>query len=203
MVGDWRAGVLNDSDISSPAAAAVAQDQVSRQTAVVRTATIRANAVWLALSLVAAVGVIACGDDDTASSIGAVSDNAVIEYHYGDASVPPQFHRSYLLTITRTSVRGVVDSYGNELADETAAIPSEVWNGLVAQLDDLADLDVDKGEGCTGGTSRSLTVVDGNTTRLDLAFDVCGDANAPAAKRLDDAIKPVTEQIPNWAEFVS
>ena len=166
-----------------------------------KTAAVRVTALLLILA--GAVGVIGCGDDDTASDVGAVSDRAVIEFHYGDASVPPQFHRSYLLTITATSVHGVVDSYGNELADETAVITAEVWNALVAQLDDLADLDVDEIEGCTGGTSRSLSVVDDNTTRLDLDFDVCGDTNASAAKKLDDAIRPITEQIPNWAEFVS
>jgi hypothetical protein len=36
-----------------------------------------------------------------------------ITYHFGDASVPPNYHRSYTITVTADSVKIVVDSYGN------------------------------------------------------------------------------------------
>ena len=36
-----------------------------------------------------------------------------IIYRFGDASVPPDYHRSYTITVTAGGVRIVVDSYGD------------------------------------------------------------------------------------------
>jgi hypothetical protein len=163
----------------------------------------RTRAAWIVLLLAVPSGVTGCGEDEPASGNSDVSDAAVIDYHYGDASVAPQFHRSYGLTITATSAHVVVDSYGDVLADETFDLDPETWDLMLARLDDLAAIRVDDGEDCAGGTSRSFTVTDGDETVLELDFAVCGDVNTAAGEALDAAIAHVTEQIAGWSDLVS
>jgi len=148
-----------------------------------------------------AMGLAACGDDNPA--VAEIGDDAVIEYHYGDSSVEPEFHRSYTLTISSDEVHVVVDSYGDVLQDTTAPVPAEVWTGLVENVGELAAIDPDDGDdGCDGGTSRSMTVTDGGEAVYDVAFGVCGGANDAAADRLDAYVAPVTEAIPDWEALV-
>ena len=45
-----------------------------------------------------------------------------------DASVPPQYHRSVTLTVTREDAHIVIDSYGDVLADERVPTPPAVWD---------------------------------------------------------------------------
>jgi hypothetical protein len=149
-----------------------------------------------ALTLVAlAVG---CGDDDSGDDV-TLSDDAVIEYHFGDSSVPPEVHRSYTLTIDRTEVHAVVDSYGDLIGEDTVPLPDEVWTGLADNLDAVTDLDVsDDDDGCSGGTSRELTITDGDDEVVDVAFSVCGGSNESAAGELDDYVAPVIDAFPDW-----
>lgn len=79
-----------------------------------------------------------------------------IEYHFQDASVPPQYHRSYSWIITETSIRYVLDSYGTILKDTTQQISLEKWEkcktafincGIKNKKNQEVEL------GCTGGTS--------------------------------------------------
>ena len=57
-----------------------------------------------------------------------------IAYHFADASVPPDYHRSYSITVTAAAVRIVVDSYGEILADETFAVTAERFDELRGSL---------------------------------------------------------------------
>jgi len=41
-----------------------------------------------------------------------------IIYSYGDSSVPPQYHRSYTITVTNEKLHIVVDSYGDILHEK-------------------------------------------------------------------------------------
>lgn len=84
-----------------------------------------------------------------------------ITYRFGDASVPPDCHRSYVITVTPDHVRIVVDSYGDVLADKTYAITP-------AQFDDVKGAMKSRGigncapggdddAGGTGGTTESIS----------------------------------------------
>ena len=53
-----------------------------------------------------------------------------ITYHFGDASVPPKYHRSYTVTVTTDKVRIVVDSYGKILADKGYEITNKQFNDI-------------------------------------------------------------------------
>ena len=62
------------------------------------------------------------GDPRSRRSAG-LPDDATVTYAFTDSSVPPQYHRSVTLTVTRDEAHIVVDSYGDVLADERVATP--------------------------------------------------------------------------------
>ena len=113
----------------------------------------------------------------TATATAAASTGAVtkIELRFRDSSVPPQYHRSYTITLTPTKARKVVDSYGDVISDEEAALDPKLFEKLVADLKKLGLKDVPpKSDGCTGGTSRSLTVYEGSNKTVQVASAKCG-----------------------------
>ena len=127
--------------------------------------------------------------------------------------MPPQYHRSEELTIDRTTTRLVIDSYGDVLADESRPTPPEVWRGLVASIDAIAELPVeDAQEGCVGGTSQSIQVTSAQRSIVDSAqrsivdsaqrsivdvvADECAGANAQASKAIRDLIAPARSLFP-------
>jgi hypothetical protein len=175
---------------------------VARSVAVAAVAVLAVGAGGLAAS-----GCSGDDDDDVVDGTGLeLSDEAQITYHYGDSSVPPEYHRSYTLTIGPTEVHAVVDSYGDVLQDVTADLPAEVWDNLVADAGTVAALgdEVDADDkGCAGGTSRSLEIVDGGETVVTESFGVCGGANEAPAQALDGYIQPVLDAIPDWSALVA
>lgn len=158
--------------------------------------------VWLRSTAVLTIGLAlgaACGDDSTGSveSID-LSDDATIEYVFTDSSVPPEFHRSYTLTIESDDVHAVVDSYGDEIGETSAPVTEGLWGSLALQADEMAKIEPDEAaDGCAGGTKRDLTVVDRDETVIDLSFSVC-EGNEDQAARVDAYIDPVIAVIPDW-----
>lgn len=81
-----------------------------------------------------------------------------ITYHFGDASVPPPDHRSYVITVTKDNVGIIVDSYGEVLAEKTHEITSKQFDDIQASLErnEIRNCILGDNEGCTGGTSESI-----------------------------------------------
>ena len=82
-----------------------------------------------------------------------------IEYHFQDASVPPEYHRSYSWIITETSIRYISDSYGRILKDTTQQISLEKWEQCKTAFLNCGIKNKKESElnvGCTGGTSITL-----------------------------------------------
>ena len=82
-----------------------------------------------------------------------------IEYRFRDASVPPEYHRSYSWIITETSIRYISDSYGTILKDTMQQISLEKWEQcktafLTCGIKNKKVVEQEKG--CTGGTSISI-----------------------------------------------
>ncbi len=168
----------------------------------------QSGSVWnryLVATVAITVFLTACGgNDDRSSSNERVDDSATIKYEYGDASVPPEFHRSYSLTVTRDDVHVVVDSYGDVLHDDRLPLPGAVWEELTETRDPVFALTPDEpDDGCAGGTTRTLRVSDRDGTFLDLDFGVCGGVNDDAAEAVDAYIQPALEAIPQWDSIVS
>jgi hypothetical protein len=152
------------------------------------------------IGLTALVGVVAaaCGDD---SDDVTLSDDATITYEFGDASVPPEYHRSYALHISKDEVHVVVDSYGDVVGEATEPVPAEVWEQLVDNVGPVADLVSEDGvDSCSGGTHRTIEIEDGGETVVATDFEVC-DSNEKPADEVDGYVKPVIDAIPGWDEL--
>ena len=78
-----------------------------------------------------------------------------ITYEFHDASVPPPYHRSFVLTFDSDRARIVVDSYGQVLAEQTAPMNTGLWQQVAGSIP--RDLVVQEpAEGCTGGTGFTV-----------------------------------------------
>ena len=127
-------------------------------------------------------------------SQGALSPTATVTYEFHDSSVPPPFHRSFVLTFTRERARIVVDSYGDMLADQDAPMTPAVWDEVSQSFAELSDIVIEEPEqGCTGGTGFALSVTEGGPT---LEGSACGGANSNAEQRVADWIAPVRSLFP-------
>jgi len=117
----------------------------------------------------------ACGNNDGEAKM---TNTAIkeITYHFGDASVPPDYHRSYTITVTAGGVRIVVDSYGKILADKAYEITSEQFNAIKRSLarNKIQNCTLDEEEGCTGGTSESISYMDNKKKMFSGSIHHCG-----------------------------
>lgn len=137
-----------------------------------------------------------------APTSSALPDDAVITYSFMDSSVPPQYHRSWTLTVTKESEQIVIDSYGDLLAEEQTQTPAPVWSALAAGLPALQALTVsDDTQGCTGGTGEAAKVEAAGAVLLDISVYECGGVNADAAAALRAWIQPARDQFPSTDEL--
>jgi hypothetical protein len=84
-----------------------------------------------------------------------------IVYSFKDASVPPQYHRSYTISVTRDQSHIIVDSYGDIVADVTIDIPEQTIGDLARYIEKYQIKESDRKSDTaiwTGGTSKSLKV---------------------------------------------
>lgn len=141
------------------------------------------------------------GGDDPSGDVGLPGD-AIIEYSYQDSSVPPQYHRSFVLTITEAESEIVVDSYGDVLADETVPTSPEVWRRLSDGYPGIVGLSLSpRVEECTGGTSFDLTVMQSTQTLLQTRGDMCGGGNEEVDRMVTDWLAPARAQFPPMSDL--
>ena len=94
---------------------------------------------------------------DTVPSVVYKADEIVFEYH--DASVPPDDHRSYVITLNPDKLIYVVDSYGELIKRDSINIEPNKWNEVRAAFASCDIRNVEKrknSEGCTGGSGNSI-----------------------------------------------
>lgn len=80
-------------------------------------------------------------------------------YAFGDASVPPPFHRSYTIVADKDSVVLTVDSYGDTLIQRNYPMPENGFKLIgEALLKNKISLRSKKkeGDGCTGGITKAI-----------------------------------------------
>jgi hypothetical protein len=144
-------------------------------------------------SVVLVAGCAGSSDETTTG----LPEDATVTYAFFDSSVPPAYHRSITLTVTRDEAHIVVDSYGDVLADERAPMKAPVWATLGATLPAVEDLTVaDPGEGCTGGTGIRLTVETPEGPILDLDPQFCAGANEALEEPINGWIAPARDLFP-------
>jgi hypothetical protein len=81
-----------------------------------------------------------------------------IRYNFYDSSVPPPYHRSYVITLTAEKVTIVVDSYGNIIANKEFPVAADQLTGMIDLLDraKIKNRAYSENKGCTGGTGESV-----------------------------------------------
>lgn len=147
------------------------------------------------MALLSAVLLAACSGGG--AQVDSLPDDARISYAFHDASIPPQYHRSITLTVTRDTSRLVVDSYGDVLADESRPTPPDVWRDMSDSITELAARTPDAlEEDCTGGTGMDVVVESGDSRLLDLSAQFCAGANAGLESAIRTWITPARNLFP-------
>ncbi|MBQ8066057.1 MAG: hypothetical protein IJ200_10435 [Prevotella sp.] len=102
-----------------------------------------------------------CGDaSEHSTALPDLSEATQIEYRFGDTSLPPDYHRSYTITITETSKSITVDSYGDILLSRNYPNSSASFTDFKEELSKKGIAKHDKVDagGCSGGTTESIRV---------------------------------------------
>lgn len=117
---------------------------------------------------------LGCGSNNNASTDVSVSpvdweETTRIEYRYGDSSVAPDYHRSYVITITDSTKTIAIDSYGNVLLTrQYSNTPSDfqTFKEELSRKGIKTHKKKDSG-GCSGGTSETLRLYKGDEKFFD------------------------------------
>jgi hypothetical protein len=122
-------------------------------------------------------------------------------YRFIDASVAPQYNRNYTITVKPGEVHLVIDSYGNSLLDEKYKIKGKQWSTFVSAISNchLAEQVFGSNEGCTGGTSETFALNDGNGKTAKGMVDHCGGkTTGTITGNLDEAAKLFRKMVPDF-----
>lgn len=85
-----------------------------------------------------------------------------IVYYYRDATVPPQYHRSYTINCNKDSIDIIVNSYGKILARKIYQIDSLKFDSIITCIEkyEISNCKLDQNTRCTGGTSETIKLYD-------------------------------------------
>lgn len=132
-------------------------------------------AAAVSVVIIAAIAILVLRDsgdttDHGGGWIGPIDGDPQVIYEYHDASVAPEYHRSYTLTVWEGSARLVVDSYGDNIHDVTVPVDDATWQQTLDDALAYYGTDSVENNGCTGGTADEITVVDGNDEEVVHVF---------------------------------
>ena len=166
---------------------------------------VRASAGLAVLSLLAST--VGCVQPSGGGG-GQVEEQTITEitYAFGDSSVPPEYHRSYTITVTADSVSVVVDSYGDILADEEYDITAEQFAGIVNSLEDndIRECPDRDDDGCGGGTSETISYADGDTELFsEVVYHCGGEDYGTLCGDTDSFADDVEALVPNLDELLA
>ena len=125
-------------------------------------------------------------------------DASAIIYHFKDSSVPPEYHRSYTIEVTKDSSSCVVDSYGDIISSKRNAEPPAFLYSLKAALatNEFERCDKSSYDGCIGGTDESLSIIKNDKTIFNENVYHCGGSNyGKLCGSLLDTVKKLLEHV--------
>lgn len=128
-----------------------------------------------------------------------------VSYSFHDASVAPEYHRSYTIAISPAEIHVVVDSYSEILADEVYPLSKADFSTLIQTINtaDLTSVEVSSGEGCDGGTSESLVITENNEAIYVANIDHCGGTKIPdSAGDLEGVFSHIMQMVPNLSDLL-
>lgn len=108
-----------------------------------------------------------------------------IVYEFTDSSVPPEYHRSFTLTVEGGIGTIVVGTYDEETARDEQEVSSAVVEDLVAaynagDLADVFDVKLPDDNGCGGGQTFELTFDDGSEEASTTIYRCSDESEEPA-----------------------
>ena len=139
----------------------------------------------LVLALIAVLSLfVQCksnNDEQPETEQGAISSadweqTTKMEYRFGDASVAPQYHRSYTISISNSKKTITIDSYGDVLLQRQYDITTEEYQKF---KEAVAEKGISKHEekevsGCTGGKTEYVRLYKGDEMYFDAYVYHCG-----------------------------
>lgn len=131
---------------------------------------------------------------------GELPQDAQVEFRFTDASIPPEYHRSYTLKVDRDETSISVDSYGDLLFEGTVPTTAEAWKNLTTTYSSIATLSSPPEGSCTGDTSSSIEITADGSALLEVSASSCDDA-ARVAAALNDWIAPARALFPSMDEL--
>jgi hypothetical protein len=119
--------------------------------------------------------VVACNNEKSTKQTDETNNSTFI-YHFHDASVPPQYHRSYQIKVMPSMALLTVDSYDSILLRDSATLTTDAYNNFsesIRKLNIQKKANEDPG-GCTGGTSDELELFGGTKEEIKGTMYHCG-----------------------------
>lgn len=150
--------------------------------------SMRIVSVLAALLLAALTG---CGDGGLVRLADLDPASTQIHYRFTDASVPPEYHRSYSVDADVDGVHIVVDSYADVLFDLTEPIAAQTWAAVVATAAGLEALSSAGDYECAGGTSQDLQISEGREIALSTVIPLCGEDGRAQAGLVEAYVAPL------------
>ena len=134
--------------------------------------------------------------------------DVTISYGYQDASVPPEYHRSYTIILTNENYRFLVDSYGEIIKDTTIILTNQkerVQQALEAFKKHKIKNIENKSEdvGCTGGNGESIEITkDGRDffygSNYYCAGKTLGNLSGDISSFLNELKKGIDTEVFEW-----
>ncbi len=127
-------------------------------------------------------------------------------FKFHDASVPPEYHRSFTLTIEKDKTHLLVDSYGEIITDTLLQLKNETSQKMLSlvnkhQIKNKSKNIVD--EGCTGGTGISIKYGFEKEVFCDGYVYFCGGITEGNLDGNIDAFeKEIIEMIPEFNAYL-
>jgi len=129
-----------------------------------------------------------------------------IVYSFKDASVPPQYHRSYTISVTGSQAHIVVDSYGDILAETTVDMPGRIMDDLARYIQIYQIKEKDLNTDTTtwpGGTSKALQVYSADGILLDgIVYQSGGRVQGSLSGDIDGFAKKLESLIPDFPKLL-
>jgi|GEM_PF-5587268 len=92
-------------------------------------------------------------------------------YRFSDSSVPPKFHRSYKIAVTKNTIIAIVDVYGDVIADKEYAFDEIRFKELLAKTDGLPESGGKLMKGASGTMGYTVMLFEGNKDVYKLFWD--------------------------------
>jgi hypothetical protein len=100
-------------------------------------------------------------------------------YQFHDSSVPPEYHRSFTITMTHDSISKMVDSYGDTISYQVNKIERSKFEDLkkIVKESELKNRKPTGQPGCSGGTGVSIYCFNKQKIIFEGYASFCGGKN--------------------------